>query len=165
MQEAKILIEAGCSPGVVAHCVAVSRTAVALAEQVKRVSVDRELVRLGGLFHDIGRSRSHDIHHALEGVKIGRELGFPERLLSVIERHIGAGITAAEAERLGLPKRDYLPLTPEEKIVSYADNLTKGSTAMPFEEAMARFRKILGPGHEGIELLLCQHKELQGWMR
>jgi len=165
MQDEKILIEAGCSPGVVAHCRAVSQTAVALAEQVKQISVDRELVRLGGLFHDIGRARSHDIHHALEGAKIGRELGFPEALLAIIERHIGAGITAAEAERLGLPKKDYLPLSPEEKIVSYADNLTKGAAAMSFEEAMERFRQVLGPGHEGIELLLRQHEEIQGWMQ
>ena len=165
MLDEKILMEAGCSPGVIAHCKAVSRTAVSLAERMKRVEVDRELVRLGGLFHDIGRARSHDIHHALDGVKIGRELGFPERLLSVIERHIGAGITAVEAERLGLPKQDYLPLTPEEKIVSYADNLTKGALAMPFEEALGRFRQILGPGHEGIDLLIRQHEEILGWMK
>jgi uncharacterized protein len=165
MLDEKILIAAGCSPGVVAHCQAVARTAVALAGKVNKVPVDRELVRIGGLFHDIGRSRSHDIHHALAGVKIGRELGFPERLLSIIERHIGAGITAAEAERLGLPTKDYLPLTPEEKIVSYADNLTKGASAMPFGEAMERFRQILGPGHEGVELFLRQHEELQGWMQ
>ena len=165
MPDEKVLIEAGCSPGVVAHCAAVARTAVALAVQVKRISVDRELVRLGGLFHDIGRARSHDIRHALEGVKIGKELGFSEPLLSIIERHIGAGITAAEAERLGLPKRDYLPLTPEEKIVSYADNLTKGESAMSFEEAVERFRLILGTGHEGMELLHRQHEEIQGWMK
>jgi uncharacterized protein len=165
MLDEKILTEAGCSPGVIAHCKAVSRTAVSLAEQVKRVNVDGELVRLGGLFHDIGRARSHDIHHALAGVKIGRELGFSEQLLSIIERHIGAGITAAEAGRLGLPKKDYLPLTPEEKIVSYADNLTKGSEPMSFEQAVDRFRQILGPGHEGIELLVRQHEEIQGWMK
>ena len=165
MWDEKVLIQAGCSPGVVAHCKAVSRTAATLAEQVKQVSTDRELVRLGGLFHDIGRARSHDIHHALAGVKIGRELGFSEPLLSIIERHIGAGITAAEAERLGLPKKDYLPLTPEEKIVSYADNLTKGSEPMSFEEAGDRFRKILGPDHEGIGLLIRQHEEIQGWMK
>ena len=165
MWNERTLIQAGCSPGVVAHCKAVSRTAVALAEQVKQISIDHELVRLGGLFHDIGRSRSHDIRHALAGVKIGRELGFPERLLSIIERHIGAGITADEAERLGLPKKEYLPLTPEEKIVSYADNLTKGSLPMPFDEAMERFQTILGPDHEGIGLFLRQHEEIQGWMK
>jgi len=165
MLDEKILIEAGCSPAVIAHCRAVSRAAVSLAGQMKKVNVDGELVRLGGLFHDIGRARSHDIHHALAGVKIGRELGFPERLLSIIERHIGAGITAAEAERLGLPKKDYLPLTPEEKIVSYADNLTKGSEPMSIEQAVERFRLILGPGHESIGLLVRQHEEIQGWMR
>ncbi|MEK6743117.1 MAG: HDIG domain-containing metalloprotein [Nitrospirota bacterium] len=159
------MIEAGCSPGVIAHCEAVSRTAVNFAERIKRVTVDRELVKLGGLFHDIGRSRSHDIHHALAGVKIGRERGFSEPLLGIIERHIGAGITAAEAERLGLPKKDYLPITPEEKIVSYADNLTKGASVMGFEEALERFRQVLGPGHEGIGLFLRQHEEVQGWMK
>ena len=165
MWDENVLIDAGCSPGVVAHCVAVSWTAAAIAEKVRSVSVDRELVRLGGLLHDIGRARSHDIHHALEGVRIGKELGFSGQLLSIIERHIGAGITAAEAERLGLPKKDYLPVTPEEKIVSYADNLTKGVSAMPFEEAMERFRLILGPEHEGIGLFLRQHEEIQGWMK
>ena len=165
MLDEKVLITAGCSPGVIEHCKAVSRTAVSLAGQMKRVEVDGDLVRLGGLFHDIGRARSHDIHHALAGVKIGRELGFPERLLSIIERHIGAGITAAEAVRLGLPRKDYLPLTPEEKIVSYADNLTKGSEPMSFEQAMNWFRRILGPGHEGTGLLLRQHEEIQGWMK
>jgi uncharacterized protein len=165
MWDEKLLIEAGCSPGVVEHCLAVSRTAVLLAGHVKRFKVDRELVRLGGLFHDIGRSRSNDIHHALAGVKIGKELGFSEQLLSIIERHIGAGITAAEAERLGLPKRDYLPLTPEEKIVSYADNLTKGTDTMHFDAVVKRFRNILGPEHEGIELLYRQHEEIQEWMK
>jgi uncharacterized protein len=165
MWDEQVLLQAGCSPGVIAHCKAVSQSAVSLAQQVKRISVDRELVRLGGLLHDIGRSRSHDIHHALAGVKIGIELGFSESLLSIIERHIGAGITAAEAERLGLPRKDYLPLTPEEKIVSYADNLTKGSEPMVFEQALERFRQVLGPGHEGIRLLVRQHEEIQAWMK
>ncbi len=164
MHDLEVLVSAGCSRDVVAHCLAVSQKAMAIAGQVS-VPVDEELVRLGGLFHDIGRARSHDIHHALAGVKIGRELGFSEQLLSIIERHIGAGITATEAERLGLPKKDYLPVTPEEKIVSYADNLTKGSEPMLFEQAMERFREILGPGHEGIGFLVRQHEEIQGWMR
>ena len=165
MWNEQVLIDAGCSPGVVAHCRAVSRTAVSLADRITRVAVDRELVRLGALLHDIGRSRSHDIHHALAGVQIGRELGFSQQILSIIERHIGAGITAAEAERLGLPKRDYLPVTVEEKLVSYADNLTKGAAPMSLDDAVARFRSVLGDGHEGIELLLRQHEEIQGWMK
>jgi uncharacterized protein len=98
-------------------------------------------------------------------VKIGRALGFSQPLLNIIERHIGAGITASEAERLGLPGKDYLPLTPEEKIVSYADNLTKGERPMAYEDALARFLEILGSEHEGVALFREQHKEIQGWMK
>jgi uncharacterized protein len=164
MQDIDVLIKAGCSRDVVAHCIAVSATAVSLAGRVK-VSHDRELVRQGGLFHDIGRSRTHGIDHAVAGVAIARELGFSDQLAHIIERHIGAGITAAEAVRLGLPQKDYMPLTTEEKIVSYADNLTSGVREMPFDEALDRFKDILGPDHEGVELFIRQHHEIQGWMR
>ncbi len=142
----------------------VSKKALSIAGLVK-IEVDRELVGQGGLFHDIGRSKTHGIDHALAGVEIAKELGFPPSLISIIERHIGAGITAAEAERLGLPKKDYLPLTVEEKIVSYADNMISGVREMPFYEALDRFKEILGPDHEGVELFRKQQQEIQGWMR
>jgi len=158
-----VLRTAGCSPDVIAHCLKVSKTALAIADRVK-VTHDRELVRKGGLFHDIGRARTHDIHHALAGVEIGRVLGFSKALVRIIERHIGAGITASEAERLGLPRKDYLPRTIEEKLVSYADNLISGTREMPFYEALERFRDILGPEHEGVELFIKQHREIQGLM-
>ncbi len=165
MQDVEILITAGCSRDVVAHCIAVSEIAVSLAGRVVKVSPERELVRQGGLFHDIGRSRTHGIDHAVAGVEIARELGFSEQLVRIIERHIGAGITAQEAVLLGLPQKDYLPLTAEEKIVSYADNLVNGIREMPFYEALDRFRNILGPDHEGVGLFIKQHHEIQGWMK
>ncbi len=164
MKDVEVLVTTGCSVEVVAHCITVSNIALLVAERVT-VPVDRELVRQGGLFHDIGRSRTHGIGHAVAGVEIAKSLGFSTGLINIIERHIGAGITAAEAERLGLPKKDYLPLTVEEKIVSYADNLISGTREMPFYEALDRFRDILGPGHEGVELFIKQHHEIQGWMR
>jgi len=164
MRDAEVLITAGCSRDVVEHCIAVSATAVSLAGRVKAL-LDRELIRQGGLFHDIGRARTHGIDHAVAGVEIARELGFSEQLVLIIERHIGAGIPAAEALLLGLPEKDYLPLTAEEKIVSYADNLTSGVREMPFYEALDRFKNILGPDHEGVELFIKQHHEIQGWMR
>jgi uncharacterized protein len=164
MRDAEVLITAGCSRDVVAHCIAVSSTAVSLAGRIK-ASLDRELVRQGGLFHDIGRARTHGIDHAVAGVEIARELCFSEQLVLIIERHIGAGITATEAVRLGLPLKDYLPLTTEEKLVSYADNLTSGVREMPFYEALDRFKNILGPDHEGVELFIKQHHEIQGWMK
>ena len=165
MWNEQLLIDAGCSPGVVAHCRTVSVVASEIAGRVRSVPVDLELVRLGGLFHDIGRSQTHDIGHAIAGVEIGRSLGFSERLLLIIERHIGAGISPDEAVRLGLPRKSYLPVSPEEKIVSYADNLTKSDRPMTFSDAVERFRAILGPGHEGIRLFIEQHNEIQGWLK
>jgi uncharacterized protein len=164
MHDVDVLIRAGCAADVVAHCRKVSGMALSLAGLL-REPVDRELVRQGGLFHDIGRSRTHDIAHAIVGVEIGRSLGFSEELLRIIERHIGAGITAAEAGRLGLPVRDYLPLTREEKIVSYSDNLISGEREMTYVEALDRFKRILGPDHEGVDLFRRQHAEIQGWMK
>ncbi len=162
--DVQILVAAGCSPDVVAHCMTVSRMAQTIAARVTR-TVDLNLIRHGGLFHDIGRARTHGIGHALAGVEIARDLGFSEELTRIIERHIGAGITAAEARRLGLPEKDYVPQTPEEKIVSYADNLISGVREMPFYEALNRFKEILGPDHEGVELFRRQHREIQGWMK
>jgi uncharacterized protein len=164
MRDIDVLVTAGCSAEVVAHCSKVAKMAVFIAERVRQ-PVDRELVRLGGLLHDIGRSRTHGVGHAVAGVEIGRSLGLSEQLLLIIERHVGAGISASEAVRLGLPEKDYFPLTREEKIVSYADNLISGVREMPFHEALDRFKKILGPDHEGVELFRKQHHEIQEWMR
>jgi uncharacterized protein len=164
MHDEDVLVNAGCSMDVVAHCRAVSRMALSLALRA-RVEMDPELVRRGGLFHDIGRSRTHGIRHALAGVEIAEGLGFPGELVGIIACHIGAGITAREAERLGLPRKDYLPLTREEKLVSYADNLISGTRELQFHEALDRFKDILGPDHEGVELFIKQHHEIQSWMK
>jgi uncharacterized protein len=137
--------------------------AVSLADRLT-VPVHRELVRMGGLLHDIGRSSTHGIGHALAGVEIGKRLGLSRPLLLIIERHIGAGISASEAVRLGLPEKDYLPVATEEKVVSYADNLISGVREMTFPEALDRFTRILGPDHEGIELFRKQHREIRSWM-
>jgi hypothetical protein len=36
---------------------------------------------------------------------------------------------------------------------------------MLFEQAVDRFREILGPDHEGVGLLVRQHEEIQRWMK
>ncbi|KAA0007816.1 MAG: TIGR00295 family protein [Thermoplasmata archaeon] len=116
----KLLDEQGCSPEVVAHCKAVRDVAVKIAECT---GADKELVEVGALLHDIGRSRTHGITHGLEGARIAREMGLPESVVRIIERHLGAGISKEEAKKLGLPPKDYTPKTLEEKIVAHADNL------------------------------------------
>jgi uncharacterized protein (TIGR00295 family) len=129
-----LLREAGCSDDVVAHCESVAATAVKIAE---RCGACIPLVEAGALLHDIGRSRSHSIDHAVEGASLARGLGLPDPIVRMIERHIGAGLLKAEAVSLGLPARDFVPETLEEKIVAHADNLISGNRRVAVEEAVA----------------------------
>jgi len=163
MRELDILEEAGCSESVIRHCIAVSEKAAKIGDNVS-VDVDLELIRLGALFHDIGRCRSHGLDHGVVGAKIAKDLGFSDRIVDIIERHIGAGISEEEAGSLGLPRKDYTPRSPEEKIVSYADSLTFGTHYVSFEESLCKFEKILGKDHPVIEKFRKLHLEIHGWM-
>ena len=96
------------------------------------------------MLHDIGRSVDHSIRHAVEGVKILQKEKLDSRVISIVKRHIGTGITADEARKLGIPIDDYIPVTNEEILVSYADNLACGSKHCSFEEKLEQFTKKFG---------------------
>jgi uncharacterized protein len=110
-------------PQVISHVEKVTKKAVEIGRilREKGFDVDLELLEMGGYLHDIGRSVTHGVSHAVESGKILRKLGFSEKLIRMVERHVGAGITAEEAKKLGLPIQDYIPETLEEKILAYAD--------------------------------------------
>jgi uncharacterized protein len=91
----KILVDSGCDQDVVKHSQAVSDIAVKIAKSIE--GADLELVRMGGLLHDLGRARTHGFLHFIEGGKIAKELGLPMEITEIIERHVGAGITPEEA--------------------------------------------------------------------
>ncbi len=115
----ELLKRAGCEDNVIAHVREVASLAVKMAE---RCGANVELVRAGALLHDIGRGKTHGIEHAVVGAELLREWGYPEELALIVERHIGAGIDRDGALKLGLPPKDYIPETPEQKIVAEADN-------------------------------------------
>jgi uncharacterized protein (TIGR00295 family) len=115
-----LLIKNGCSKEVINHCKAVRDVAIRIA---MKSNADIHLVEAGALLHDIGRAKNHGIQHGIIGAKIAKDNKLPIRIINIIERHIGAGIPKDEAVELGLPAKDYLPKTLEEKIVAHADNL------------------------------------------
>lgn len=151
----RLLREHGCDEEVVAHCEAVSALAVKIARKCR---ANVKLAEIGGLLHDIGRCRSHTLTHAVEGAKLAGELGLPEPIVRIIERHIGAGITRKEAEKLGLPKKDYIPRTLEEKIVAHADNLMSGAKRTNIEQAVSYVARK--GEHEAALRILRLHEEL-----
>ncbi|GBE31797.1 tRNA 2'-O-methylase [bacterium BMS3Bbin05] len=162
-EDLKYLKEAGCAENVIRHCIAVTEKALEIAKMVN-VPVDKELIKKGGINHDIGRSVTHGIDHAVAGAGIAKSMGLREEVVRIIERHIGAGITRDEAISLGLPPKDYIPETPEEIIVAYADNLAKGDVMGEFDEALMSFSERLGDGHPAVERFIKMHKLIQTWI-
>ena len=157
-----LLSESGCSNRVIAHCKAVSALAVKFAEacEKKGLDVDVNLVEVGALLHDIGRSKTHGVNHVVVGVEIAKSLNLSESIVSIIERHVGGGITADEAKELGWPVKDYLPTTLEEKLVTYADKLIEGLRVVPIENTLKKFSRELGENHPAIDRVIRLHEEL-----
>jgi uncharacterized protein len=158
----KLLKKAGCSNSVIEHCITVSKIAVEIAESCLRKGkkLDLEVIKIGALLHDIGRAFTHDVKHGVMGAALAKSMNLPTSIVRIIETHIGAGIPANEAEALGLPKKDYIPLTLEEKIVCYADKLTKGSVKIKFSQALKELSEMLGRSHPALTRLNLLKEEI-----
>jgi len=157
-----ILVAAGCSKRVIDHSKAVSKFSVKLAKafQARGVDVDLRLVEIGGLLHDIGRSKTHTVDHGSIGSEIARSLRLPQSIVRVIERHVGGGIPRDEARRLGWPPGDYLPATWEEKIVCYADKRIEGLRVVPIHRTIRPYVASLGGKHPAIGRIMKLHDEI-----
>lgn len=142
-QALQLLREHQCYTEVISHCEAVSKLALETANALKErgLKVDSELVEVGALLHDIGRSKTHTVHHAVVGAEIAEAAGLPEAVISMIKRHVGGGITASEAKKLGWPEDVYVPITLEEKVVSYADKLIENAKRAPVERTIEKLSK------------------------
>ncbi|MFO8077314.1 MAG: HDIG domain-containing protein [Thermoplasmatota archaeon] len=130
-----LLKKVGCSEQVICHCQAVRDVALKIAQ---KTDTNLSLVEAGALLHDIGRSKSHGIDHAIIGGRIAKELGLSDAIVGIIEHHIGAGLSAVNAKALGLPARDFIPQTVEEKIVCHADNLIDDCSRQNIEVEVER---------------------------
>lgn len=162
----RLLRRAGCDEAVVEHCITVAELALEIVHDHNSDEgydcVSEELVFVGALLHDIGRARSHGMDHGFVGGEIARELGQDESVVRIIQRHVGAGITAEEAKAAGLPPMDFIPETLEEKIVTHADNLIDGGRRTSIEEAIEDLKDKLGESHITIKRMTKLHEEVMG---
>ncbi|WP_282693877.1 HD domain-containing protein [Streptomyces sp. CC208A] len=128
------------------HCEIVA----AIADQVisrSGADVDPDLVRAGCLLHDIGVYRLYDaagridgssyVTHGVLGHALLAEEGLPETLCRFCSCHTGVGLTQEDVltQGLPLPPADYVPVTPEERMVMYADKFHSKSTPPRFVSA------------------------------
>ncbi|MBQ6099864.1 MAG: TIGR00295 family protein [Methanobrevibacter sp.] len=156
--EIELLKKVNTPENVIQHSQAVYKKAMKIAANFDEANLD--LIKKGALLHDIGRSKTHGITHAIEGVKIAREYGYSQDVLNIIERHIGAGITAEEATELGLPVKSYVPETLEEKIVAHADNLISGTTEVDVDFVIEKWKRRIENPDENIKRLIKLNDEL-----
>lgn len=160
-----LLEKQGAAEHLVRHCETVASLAMLLAEKIRRNTiVDIELVKIGAYLHDIGRTITHDVSHGVEGGKLLRKLGIDERICRIAERHVGGGIPAEEAAKLGLPKEDFIPETIEEKLVCYADKLVAGTAVVDETTALKQFEEKLGKNHPGVKRLSAFFSEIHEWL-
>ena len=139
------------------HSLKVAEIALEIANRINKVEVNKNLIEIGALLHDIGRSKTHSFKHALIGGKILKQRGLPESLVKICERHILGGLDKEDALEVGLPERDFLPQSLEEKIICLADKHTAGgrevSINQRFEKWFSKYgkTKILIKSRERIQ--------------
>lgn len=162
-QALKLLREYHCSSKVIAHSRAVAELSLETAKacQKRGLKVDLELVEAGALLHDLGRSKTHSVNHVVAGAEIAKAENLPDSVIAVIERHLGGGITEVEAKELGWPEGNYIPVSLEEKIVSFADKLVETSKRVPIDLTINRLReKNLTAAAERVQRIHDEIKKL-----
>ncbi|MGC8608311.1 MAG: tRNA (cytidine(56)-2'-O)-methyltransferase [Thermoplasmata archaeon] len=151
----KLLNKYNADERLIRHVMAVHDLSVRMA---KLCGADLRLVSAGSLLHDIGRTKTNGIRHAYEGFLILQNENIDDRVSKIVLKHIGAGITKSDAEKLGLPAMDYIPETIEEKIVAQADNLITGDKKVKVEMIVEKYRR--NGLEEAAQRILQLHSEL-----
>ena len=136
--------------------------------------IDFQFVWDAAMLHDIGIVKCNApsiycfgqepyIRHGVLGGEILRKEGLPEEYARVCERHTGSGLSAEDIKRqeLPLPERDFLPETPEEKLICYADKFFSKSGNPTVEKSRERVvSSIQRHGAEALERFFALEKSL-----
>lgn len=130
------------------HSSQVREKALQIMEQNPQIPLDRNLLICGAMLHDIGignchapdifcNGSEHYLRHGIIGGEMLRRYGALngislEPFARICERHTGSGLTMEEirAGNLPLPIQDFLPETPEEKVICLADKFFSKSGDM-----------------------------------
>jgi uncharacterized protein len=130
------------------HSKNVQKIALKTAKKVKDINLD--FIKTASLLHDIGRfscppRTDNSIRHGIVGYEILKKEGLIKHA-NVCRVHIGVGITKEDVlkQNLPLPKEDMIPLTKEEMIITYADNLDYKDEEKTEEWVENRFSEEIG---------------------
>jgi len=112
------------------HCQVVEAIAMQLLDAKPVADIDRDLLHVGCLLHDIGAYDVLEDGHFVQGVRHGifgeeilRNEGLPDAVSRLASHHTGVGLTKQDVidQGLPIPVADYLADTDEERLIMYAD--------------------------------------------
>ena len=112
------------------HCQVVEAIAMQLLDTNSVRDIDRQLVHVGCLLHDIGAYDVLEDGRFVKGVRhgtIGEEIlkkeGFSETIWRFASHHTGVGLTEQDVinQAIPIPVADYTARTDEERLIMYAD--------------------------------------------
>jgi uncharacterized protein len=137
-----LLAEYGREAGWTKHCFAVAKTTARIGDVVaKKRPIDAAFLWSAALLHDIGRHITHDpLLHGIAGYELLSTLNY-EKEAYVCASHILFGLNAAEASQLGLPARDFMPRTIEEKLVTLVDYLIEYDQPTTLDQRFSSLRE------------------------
>lgn len=135
------------------HCQVVEAVAMQLLDARPIEGIDRQLVHVGCMLHDIGAYNVLEdgifvkgVRHGVMGEDILKREGFPEKLWRIASHHTGVGLTEQDVidQGLPIPVADYTAQTNEERLVMYADKFhskSKPPTEPPYFCSYGWFHK------------------------
>jgi len=112
------------------HCQVIEAIAMQLLDAKPVTGINRDLLHVGCLLHDIG---AYDVledgrfvqgvRHGIFGEEILRNEGLPDAISRLASHHTGVGLTKQDVidQGLPIPVADYLADTDEERLIMYAD--------------------------------------------
>ncbi len=143
----------------------------------EKYGLNRDIVVKGAMLHDIGIFRCYapDIYctgtepyisHGIIGAELLREYDSSlEPFARICERHTGSGLAIQDikSRRLPLPERDFLPETPEEKLICLADKFFSKSGDMTEKSSGSIRRSMMKFGLSQLNRfdLLCRIFSIQ----
>ncbi len=146
------------------HSKAVQKFALKISKNVKGCNL--KIIKIGSLLHDIGRfkypptNKKFSIKHGIAGAKILKKEKVDNIFAKICENHLGVGITKQDiiSQKLPLPKKNFVPITIEEKIICYADNM-KLDSEKAIEDRFAKevdekYRKKVKKFHQEIHSII-----------
>jgi uncharacterized protein (TIGR00295 family) len=161
----QILGEYGSGATWTRHCLAVADAATRVGRALKGLhGIDGDLLWSTALLHDIGRCETHDpVMHGVAGYRLMTGLGHTEAAFVCVS-HVLFGLDASEAAELGLPARDFMPLTYEQRIVALVDYLIEADQPTTLELRFFSLRVRNAENHWFLGRLDRAHAAALGFM-